>query len=281
MARNSPARFPSIRTVMIGPLRRRSSWPSSLATALIGWIGFTIVVPLALGYTGPLGELFDAAVICAVTQTVVLRLAFNPLGLNRSLLAGSAAGAISGAVLSGLCVALFPVVRPHPVIAIVTGVYIGGAVGIFLSYFHRDDGHIEAEALATGVPVDYGRDAHWLDPFVYGAVAYELALLPRTAEVAICAAVVGMIVGVVAAGVSHFFLSRWNNGLGTLLAATLAGTALGAASGLLFRNYASGLPMPPLTSGAAGGALTFLVTATVGRRLALVESGGVAAQKQT
>ena len=90
-----------------------------------------------------------------------------------------------------------------------------------------------------------------------------------------------MIVGVVAAGVSHFFLSRWNNGLGTLLAAALAGTALGAASGLLFRNYASGLPMPPLTSGAAGGALTFLVTATVGRRLALVESGDVAAQKQT
>lgn len=82
--------------------------------------------------------------------------------------------------------------------------------------------------------------------------------------------------------VSRFSLSRWNHGLGTLLAATLAGTALGAASGLLFRNYTSGLPLPPLTSGAAGGALTFLVTALVGRRLALVESGGIAAApKQT
>ena len=266
---------------MIGPLRQRSSWPSSLATALIGWIGFALVVPLALGYSGPLAEVFGAALICAVTQTVVLRLGFNPLGLNRSLLAGSAAGAISGAVLAGLCVALFPVVRPHPVIAIVTGVYIGGAVGTFLSYFHRDDRHIEAEALAMRVPIDYGRDAHWLDPFVYGAIAYELALFPQTAEVAVCAAVVGMIVGVVAAGVSHFFLSRWNNGLGTLPIAALAGSALGAASGLLFRHYASGMPLPPLVSGALGGALTFLVTASVGRRLALGESGAVAAQKQT
>ena len=266
---------------MIGPFRRRSSWPSSLATALIGWIGFTIVVPLALGYTGPLAVLFEAAFICAVAQAVLLRLAFNPLRMDRSILAGSGWGAISGAALAAACAGLFPDVRSHPFVAVITGVYIGSAVGTFLSYFHRDDRKIEAEALAMRVPVDYGRDAHWLDPFVYGAVAYELALLPRTAEVAICAAVVGMIVGVVAAGVSHFFLSRWNNGLGTLLAATLAGIALGAASGLLFRNYASGLPMPPLTSGAAGGALTFLVTATVGRRLALVESGGVAAQKQT
>jgi len=161
------------------------------------------------------------------------------------------------------------------------GVYVGIPVGAFLSYFHRDDRKIEQTAIAAGKPVDYGRDAHWLDPFVYGAIAYELALVPQTAEVAICAGVVGMIVGVVAAGVSHFFLSRWNNGLGTILVAALAGSALGAASGLLFRNYASGMPMPPIASGAAGGALTFFVTASVGRRLALVESGAVAAQKQT
>ena len=266
---------------MIGPFRRRSSWPSSLATALIGWIGFTVAVPLALGYAGPLAELFEAAFLCAVTQAVLLRLAFNPLRMNKSILAGSAWGAISGAALAGVCVALFPVVRSHPVVAVITGIYVGSAVGTFLSYFDRDDRKIEAEALAMHVPVDYGRDAHWLDPFVYGAIAYELALVPQTAEVAICAGVVGMIVGVVAAGVSHFFLSRWNNGLGTILVAALAGSALGAASGLLFRNYASGMPMPPIASGAAGGALTFFVTASVGRRLALVESGAVAAQKQT
>lgn len=266
---------------MIGPFRRRSSWPSSLATALIGWIGFTIIVPLAFGYAGPLTQLFEAAFLCAVTQAIMLRLAFNPLRMNRSILAGSAWGAISGAGLSGACVALFPLVRLHPVVAIITGVYVGAAVGTFLSYFHRDDRNIEAEALARRVPVDYGRDAHWLDPFVYGAVAYELALFPQTAEVAICAGVVGMIVGVVAAGVSHFFLSRWNSGPGTLLAATLAGTTIGAASGLLFRNYAAGLPIPALAAGAAGGALTFLVTASVGRWLALVENSAVAAQKQT
>jgi len=256
---------------MIGPFRRRSSWPSSFATALIGWIGFTIVVPLALGYAGPLAELFEAAVLCAVAQALLLRLAFVPLRLHESIRAGSAWGAISGAALAGVSVALFPVVRPHPVVAIVTGIYIGGAVGIFLSYFHRDDRKIEAEARAMRVAVDYGRDAHWLDPFVYGAIAYEIALMPQTAEVAICAGVVGMIVGVVAAGVSHFFLSRWSNSVGTLPVAAIAGAALGALSGLLFRNYTAGMTLPPLIAGALGGGLTFLVTASVGRRLALRE----------
>ena len=41
---------------MIGPFRRRSSGPSSIATGLIGWVGFAIIVPLALGYPGPLRE---------------------------------------------------------------------------------------------------------------------------------------------------------------------------------------------------------------------------------
>jgi hypothetical protein len=111
--------------------------------------------------------------------------------------------------------------RQHPWLALATAVYVGIPVGGFLSYFHRDDRAIEAEA--AGRPVDYGRDAHWLDPFVYGALAYEIALVPRTPEVAISAAVVGMIVGVVAAGVSHFILSRWGNAPATIPAAKPVG----------------------------------------------------------
>src|SRR6185503_2502788 len=139
----------------------------------------------------------------------------------------------------------------------VTGVYVGIPVGAFLSYFHRDDRKVQDEAKAAGKPVDYGRDAHWLDPFVYGAIAYEVALLPRSADLAISAAVVGMIVGVVAAGVSHFILSKWGNSAATIPAAMAAGAAIGAPTGLLFRGYAESLLLPPLVVGAVAGALTF------------------------
>jgi hypothetical protein len=253
---------------MIGPFARRSSWPSSIATGLIGWVGFAIIVPLALGHAEPLRDLFLMAVLAAVVQVVVLRLAFTALRLDRGIKAGALWGGVTAALIVAGEMALFPLLRQHPYLAMGTGVYVGIAVGAFLSYFHRDDRSIEAEAREAGGPVDYGRDAHWLDPFVYGAVAYEVAFLPRTAEVAISAAVVGMIVGVVAAGVSHFILSRWGNTAATIPAAVLVGTALGWATGFLFRAYAASLRLPPGAEGAIAGALTFLVTAAVGRRLA-------------
>jgi hypothetical protein len=264
---------------MIGPFRRRSSWPSSFATALIGWIGFSIVVPLAVGYTGALGQIFGAAALCAIGQVVVLRFSFRWLKLDQSIRAGLSWGAISGGALIAVVTA-FPVVRTHPVIALIIGGYTGAAVGIFLSYFHRDDRKIESEAVAAGSAVDYGRDAHWLDPFVYGAIAYEVAVRPRTSEAAISVAVVGMMTGVVAAGVSHFFLSYWNNRAATLALAAIAGGGLGAATGLLLRNYAADMPLAPVTASALGGALTFLITAAVGRRLAIRESNGAAAAEQ-
>jgi uncharacterized membrane protein YeaQ/YmgE (transglycosylase-associated protein family) len=258
---------------MIGPLRRRSSWPSSIATGLIGWVGFAIIVPLALGYAGSLRELFRLAVIAAVAQVVMLRAGFKLLRLDRGLVAGAAWGGVTAAAIVAGEMVFSPALRAHPYIAMATGVYVGIPVGAFLSYFHRDDRAIEAEAASAGRPVEYGRDAHWLDPFVYGALAYEVALLPRTPEVAISAAVAGMIVGVVAAGVSHFVFSRWGNAAGTIPAAMLVGAVLGAPTGLLFRAYAASLFLPLAAAGALAGALTFLATAAVGRRLAMRERG--------
>ncbi|HEY8148680.1 MAG TPA: hypothetical protein VIK51_07220 [Vicinamibacteria bacterium] len=258
---------------MIGPFRRRSSWPSSVATGLIGWVGFAIIVPLALGYTGPLRELFFLAVLAAVVQVAVLRAAFTALRLDRGPKVGATWGGLTAALIVAGEMAFSSALRQHPYLAMATGVYVGIAVGGFLSYFHLDDRSIQAEARNAGRPVDYGRDAHWLDPFVYGALAYEVAFLPRTPEVAISAAVVGMIVGVVAAGVSHFILSRWGNTGATVPAAALVGAALGTPTGFLFRTHAVSLLLPPVASGAIAGALTFLVTAVVGSRLALRERG--------
>jgi hypothetical protein len=191
--------------------------------------------------------------------------------MDRGILIGVLWGGVTAALIVAGETAIFPDVRAHPYVAMITGIYIGTAVGAFLSYFYGDDQKIEHEAQAAGTPVDYGRDAHWLDPFVYGAVAYEVALVPRTLDVAIVAAVVGMIVGVVAAGVSHFFLSRWENSAATIPVATVAGAMLGAPTGLLFRSYASSLMLPLPIEGAIAGGLTFLATAIAGRMLAAAE----------
>jgi hypothetical protein len=253
---------------VVGPFKQRSSWPSSIATGLIGWIGVSSIVSLAVGHAGHLMEIVFMALLAALVQVVFLRLAFTRLRMERGIAAGALWGGISAAVIAAGGIAMFPLLQEHPAIALVTGLYAGIPVGAFLSYFHADDRRIEAEAMAAGELVDYGRDAHWLDPFVYGALSYEVALFPRASDAVIAAAVVGMIVGVVAAGVSHFILSRWQNMTGTVPAATIAGVALGIVTGFLFRQYAPQLLFPPLVSGGIAGGLTFLVTAVVGRRLA-------------
>src|SRR5262245_18178542 len=72
---NSPLRPDKVK--VIGPFRQRSSWPSSFATGLIGWIGLAIIVPLATGAVTTLGPLFLMAVLAAVVQIVLLRMGFN------------------------------------------------------------------------------------------------------------------------------------------------------------------------------------------------------------
>jgi uncharacterized membrane protein YfcA len=122
--------------------------------------------------------------------------------------------------------------------------------------------------------VDYGRDAHWLEPFFFGAAAYLLAFVPRSPDVAATALVVGAISGVVAAGVSHFFLNAtWKASAMPLVLSLLAGVALGAASGLLLRPYQDELPLSCLAHGALAGLLTYLVTSLRGKSLARREAG--------
>ena len=255
-------------------LQRRSSWPSSFVTGLIGWNGFAVIAPLSLGYSGDLGELFVAGTLAAVAQVLLLRSAFFALRMDRSLVAGGTWGGLTAALLILIESTWIDVVGQHTLIALGTGIYVGIPVGVFLSYFYKDDREIESQATEQGVAlpdVDYGRDGHWLDPFVYGAACYLLAFFPTSVALAICSATVGSIVGVVAAGVSHFVLSKWNNAVWTIPMAIGGGAIVGLVSGLLFRNVGAQLWTSHLTVGSLAGALTFGSTAIVGRKLGLKE----------
>lgn len=262
-------------------LKRRSSLPSSFLTGLIGWVGFMVIVGmiirLAFGDAPPAGWLLTVGALAAVAQVLVLRLGFFPLGLDRRMTAGAVWGGATGGAIIALAIYLSPTLREHYVIWALNGIYVGVAVGLFLSYFHRDDRRIEAEAAAAGRPVDYGRDAHWLEPFAFGAAAYLLSFVPRSADVAASALVVGAMSGVVAAGVSHFFLNATaRDSILPLLLSLLAGVTHGAASGLLFRPYQDELLFHRLAHGAVAGALTYLATSARGRTLARREAAGAA-----
>lgn len=262
-------------------LQRRSSLPSSFVTGLIGWVGFAVVVgmiiKLVYGDTPPAGWLLAVGALAAIAQVSILRAGFFRFGLQRGMKAGLVWGGLTGGALAALGLYLSPTLRRHPFIWALDGVYVGVAVGLFLSYFHRDDRRIEAAAAATGRAVDYGRDAHWLEPFVFGAAGYFLAFVPRSADVAATALVIGAMSGVVAAGVSHFFLnSTWKASALPVVLSLLAGAAQGAASGILFKPYQDALPLSPLAHGAVAGALTYLVTSLRGKALARREAVGAA-----
>ena len=250
-------------------LKQRSSWPSSFITGLIGWNGFFILTALAFGYTTPARTLFITATLIAIVQVLILRLCFFLFRLDRGPLAGAISGGLTGAALLLIELQLFPALREHTAAWLLNAIYIGTAVGVFLSYFYRDDQRIEAEARAKGVPVDYGRDAHWFEPFVFGAVAYGVAFLPRSFDLVVAALVVGAMSGVVAAGVSHFFLFAGSrSSFWPLLLSLAAGALQGAATGFLFRHYADQLFFSYLVHGIIAGVLTYLMTALRGKALA-------------
>jgi hypothetical protein len=256
-------------------LARRNSWPSALATGLVGWVGLTPLAALALGYAGPVAPLVGFGAAAAVVQIVALRGGFGALGLGRGLRWGAAWGTVTGGVLTAAATPAYPFLRQHPLLWLAAGAYIGLPVGAFLSYFRRDDRRLEAAAHAAGADVDYGRDAHWLEPFGFGALAYLLVLAPRTVDLAVYAFLVGAIAGVFAAGASHFSPDRWKQRWPSLVALVAAGAAPGAATGLLFRNFRAALAGPPALLGAAAGVLTFLVTLARGRVLARREQAAV------
>ncbi|MEO7714656.1 MAG: hypothetical protein ABIY70_00520 [Capsulimonas sp.] len=252
-------------------LTQRSSWASSLVTGLIGWNGFFIIVALAFGLSVSPTTLFLAGTLTAIVQVVALRLLFFKLHLDRTLGYGALFGTISAAMLIVVDFALFPALTEHLLIWFLTAVYIGPAVGAFLSYFYKDDREIEAEAPA-GEPVDYGRDGHWLEPFAFGAAAYLLVFLPHTTDIAVSALMVGAMSGVFAAGASHFVLfSKARNPILPFTIGLLGGAVQGAVTGLLFRHFAPQLWMSPIALGAASGVLTYLMTITRGYTLARAE----------
>ncbi|MEP6705940.1 MAG: hypothetical protein ABJC05_00390 [Pyrinomonadaceae bacterium] len=253
----------------IGPLKRRSSWPSSFVTGLIGWIGFFIIVGAVLGQGRHAGKLFVLGSIAAVAQIVFLRLFFSILRLNRSQLAAAFWGGLTGAAIVLAEMRVTPEFNAHPVIWLVNGIYIGVPVGLFLWYFYRDDRRIEQAAEEKGQSVDYGRDAHWLEPFAFGAVAYLIAFIPTSFDLAVNILVVGAISGVLAAGVSHFFLfSVARTSILPLVMSVVAGAVQGSLTGLLFRPFTGELIFSPLAHGAVAGVLTYAMTALRGRALA-------------
>src|SRR5262249_60768228 len=126
-----------------------------------------------------LGRVLGAAAAVACAQAVVLRARLRLARRPGSVPLGALSGAVTGAALAAGPVALLPELGAHPLIAIAIALYVGAAVGAFLSYFRRDDARIEAEARARGRDVDYGRDACWLGPVAYGALAFLCVVPPR------------------------------------------------------------------------------------------------------
>jgi len=256
-----------------GPFKQRSSLPSSFITGLIGWNGFFIIVGAVLGLADRATQLFLLGTAAAVCQIVFLRLLFFPLRLDRSMSAGAFWGGVTGLAAVIVEKQFSDIFAVHPIIWLLNGVYIGIAVGLFLSYFYRDDRRIEAEAKELDRKVDYGRDAHWLEPFFFGVVAYLIAFLPQSFGLAVNISVVGAISGVVAAGVSHFFLfTVARRSFVPVILSIVAGVIQGMLSGLLFRSFAASLLFSPLVHGAIAGSLTYLMTSLRGRSLASRES---------
>jgi hypothetical protein len=258
--------------MMPSALGRRSSWLSSFVTSLVGWISFSLIVPLAVGYSGPPWPLLTIAVVMAIVQVLILRSAFFLLRMNRGLWIGALWGGVTGALLIWIGEQFFPLLRARPFMWLANGVYIGLAVGAFLSYFYRDDREIELHAQEQGTPAQYGRDAHWLEPFAFGAFAYLVVFLPRSPGLGVYVFVVGAFSGVFAAGSSHFSPDRWKSSRLMLLLILAMGSLLGVLSSLLFRKFAGEFWGHYWLLGAIAGFLTYLSTFLRGRSLAKREA---------
>ena len=246
-------------------------------TGLVGWISFSTIVPLAFGYSGAPWPLLKIAVVMAVLQVLILRLTFSAFRMNRGLVIGALWGGLTGALLIGTGLVgiggrFVSLLRDRPVLWLANGAYIGMAVGAFLSYFYGDDLEIEGNATQQGKGVKYGRDAHWLEPFAFVALAYLLAFLPSTPGLAFYIFIVGAFSGVFAAGASHFSPDRWKNSWLRLLLILAAGSLLGVLSSLLFRQFAHEFRGRYWVMGAVAGFLTYLSTFLRGRSLARQEA---------
>ena len=196
--------------------------------------------------------------------------------MHRHLLVGAFWGGVTAVGLYFAAAYFVPRLDEHQTAWLAIFAYIGAPVGAFLSYFYRDDKKITDAAAKEKEPVNYGRDAHWLEPFAYGAVGYLIAFLPFSSfDLTVNVFLVGAITGVVAAGTSHFSPDSLKRSYLTLALLVIGlGTIFGLLTGFLFRGFAAELTLSYFTHALVGSLLTFLATFLRGRQLAFREETG-------
>lgn len=256
--------------------QQRSSWPSSLLTGIIGWIGWIFIGPLIFGIDTTIAIQLPLAIGAAIIQIILLRLLFFPLQLHRHLAIGILWGLVSAAGLYYTAGNVFPELKQHTLYWLLIFLYAGAPVGGFLTYFYRDDHKIHREQ-QDSQKINYGRDAHWLEPFAFGVIAYLLAFLPYTQpQIILNIIITGAVSGIAAAGASHFSPDKWKHSyLLLVVLATGLGIVQGMLTGLLFRNYPEDMIGHYLQKGAMGGVLTYILTFLRGRQLAIKEEKGL------
>src|SRR5436309_14254470 len=99
---------------VLSALKQRSSVASSFMTGLVGWLGFSVIVPLAFGWAGHAGVLLLIAVCSALAQVLVLRLAFFLLLMDKGLPVGAFWGGVTGALVVLAEAPLFIPIQQHP-----------------------------------------------------------------------------------------------------------------------------------------------------------------------
>ena len=253
-------------------LKQRSSMASSVVTAVTGWVGMVVMFHLLLQQQLPVFPVIPVTLVCAFLQLLFLKLFFFKLSLNKKVSNGIPWGALSSLALLLICLKTQTFAAGHWVwmpVFIATGVGVGG----YLSYFYIDDQRIQF-AQSFRSHVNYGRDGRWLLPVLYGDGGYLLAFLPALSlQVIISAIVTGSMVGIIAAGYSHYTNDRWKfNALALTVLAAVPGIGIGLLTGLLFLGFE--LPLSPYVFSGAGGLLTFAFTFMKGRQLARKEMEG-------
>ena len=259
----------------MNPFSQRSSIPSSIVTALVGWVGFMFIGPLLYGFKVPSETLFLLAVSSAIVQVLILRLAFFVLQMQRHILVGAFWGFATAIGMYYATIPFCKELEENQFFWILIYLYIGGPVGGFLSYFYIDDKKIFDRDGGKKPDTKYGRDAHWLEPFGFGVIAYLIAFFPFThLDLTINVIIVGAISGVAAAGASHFSPDKWKNSFLIVVIILGLGTIHGFGTGFLFRSYADELYTKFIYHGIAGGILTYAMTFLRGRQLAAKEAKG-------
>ena len=260
----------------MNPFKQRSSFPSSLVTGLVGWIGFIFIGPLIFGFNVSSEILFPLSLVSALVQVIFLRLLFFVLQMQRHILIGAFWGLVTAVAMyyatAGFCADL----REHTIYWLLIYAYIGAPVGGFLSYFYIDDKKILDAAGGQMVQTNFGRDAHWLEPFGFGVIAYLIAFFPFAhLDLSVNVFIVGALSGVAAAGASHFSPDKWKQPFFLIaLIILVLGCLQGFISGLLFRTYTAQLYTNYTIHGMIGGVLTYLMTFLRGRQLANKEIKG-------